>query len=76
MREHGLMPPWGMVDGFTRELAHRPLVGAFSAALECLAAYHLWAEVAGKPDRIYAAVEDCGLLREAVRVFYPYVKTW
>jgi hypothetical protein len=76
MRAHGLVQPWGMVGGFTRELEERPLVGAFSAALECLAAYHLWAEVSGQPDHVYAAVEDCGVLREAIRVFYPLAKTW
>jgi hypothetical protein len=76
MRAHGLIPPWGMAGGFTRDLEHLPLVGAFSAALECIAAYHLLAKVSGEPDRVYGAVDDCGLLREAIRVFYPLAKTW
>ncbi len=76
MRDQGLIMPWGMVGGFTKDLEPWPLMGAFSAALECLATYHLWAEVSGRPDHIYAAVEDCGLLREAVRVFYPAIRDW
>ncbi len=76
MRAQGLIHPWGLVSGFTRDLEYSPLVGAVSAALECLAAYHLWAEVSGRPDLIYAAAEDCGLTREAIREFYPNIKTW
>ncbi len=76
MRVQGLIHPWGMVSGFDREFQYSPLVGAFSAALECLAAYHLWAEVSGRPDYIYVAAEDCGLTREAIRVLYPALKTW
>lgn len=76
MKELGLIMPWGFVGAFTRDLDYQPLMGSFSAALECLAAYHLWAEVGGQVDHVYAAVEDCGLLREAVRVFYPALKTW
>jgi hypothetical protein len=76
MREQGLITPWGMAGGFTKDLEPLSTMGAFSAALECLGTYHLWAEVSGRPDHIYAAVEDCGLLREAVRVFYPAPKSW
>jgi hypothetical protein len=76
MKDRGLITPWGFVGGFTRDLEHQPLMGSFSAALECLAAYHLWAEVSGQTDHIYAAVEHCGLLREAVRAFYPPLRTW
>jgi len=71
-----LIQPWGMVGGFTKDLEYPPLAGAVSAALECIAAYHLWALVSRQPDHIYAAVEDCGVLREAVRVFYPPTRTW
>jgi hypothetical protein len=76
MRDQGLITPWGMAGGFTSDLEPLPVMGAFSAALECLATYHLWAEVSGHPDHVYSAVEDCGLLREAVRAFYPSPKTW
>jgi hypothetical protein len=76
MKARGLIQPWGMVGGFTRDLEHRPLVGAFSAALECLGVYHLWCDVSGRPDRVYGAVEDCAPLREAIKVFYPHLKTW
>jgi hypothetical protein len=76
MKAQGLIMPWGMAGGFTRDLEYQPVVGSFSAALECLATYHLWAEVSGRVDQVYAAVEDCGLLREAVRRFYPALKIW
>jgi hypothetical protein len=76
MRANGLAPPWGLVGGFPPDLDHPPLVGALSAGMETIAAYHLWARVSGRPDEVYAAAEDCGLLREAVRVFYPPSKTW
>ncbi len=76
LKAQGLVHPWGIVSAFTRDLDHVPLAGAFSAALECLAAYHLLTGVRREPDLIYTAVEDCGLLREAIRSFYPANKTW
>ena len=76
MRESGLVPPWGMVGGFDKDLGYSPVMGSLSAGLECIAAYHLWARATGVVDHIYEAVEDCGLLREAVRVFYPLLKSW
>ena len=76
MRANDLAPPWGLVGGFPPDLDYPPLVGALSAGMETVAAYHLWARVSGRPDQIYAAAEDCGLLREAIRVFYPANKTW
>jgi hypothetical protein len=76
MRANGLAPPWGLVGGFPADLAHPPLLGALSAGLETIAAYHLWARASGRPDEVYAAAEHCGLLREAIRVFYPADKTW
>ncbi len=76
LKERGLVLPWGIVGGFSRDLDHAPLVGSFTAGLECLGAYHLLAGIKGEPDLVHAAVEDCGLLREAVRVFYPQTKTW
>ena len=76
LKAQGLVHPWGIVSAFTRDLELLPLIGSFSAALECLAAYHLLAGVRREPDLIYTAVEDCGLLREAIRSFYPANKTW
>lgn len=76
MRAKGLMPPWGIAGGLTPELDPPPLAGALSAGLESIAAYHLWAKVAGQPDEIYTAAEDCGLMREAIRALYPPNRTW
>lgn len=76
LKAQGLFQPWGLVSGFSRDLEHLPLVGSFSAVLEALAAYHLVARVKEEPDRIYEAIEYCGLLREAIRAFYPPDDTW
>ena len=77
MEEHDLLPPWGMVENFTKDLdAYLPMLGSLHGAFECISAHHLWAKATGEPDHIYAAVEDCGLLREAVRAFYPPTKHW
>jgi hypothetical protein len=76
MRANGLAPPWGLAGGLTPDLDPPPLLGALSAGLETIAAYHLWARVSGRPDEIYGAADDCGLMREAIRVFYPPNKTW
>jgi hypothetical protein len=76
MESHGLLPPWGMVENFTKDLDYLPTFAALSAGFECISAYHLWAKESGAPDHIYAAAAECGLLREAVRIFYPLVRRW
>ena len=76
MQTKGLVPPWGIGGCATRDLEHSPPAEALNAGLEAVAAYHLWARATGAPDHIYEAAEDCGLVREAVRVFYPPDKTW
>lgn len=76
MESCGLLPPWGMVENFTKELEYLPLLGSLNAAFECISAYHLWAEVTEKRDQIYQAVDYSGLLREAVKVFYPPNTRW
>jgi hypothetical protein len=76
MESCGLIPPWGMVENFTKDLEYLPMLGSLNAAFECLSAYHLWARAAGKRDHIYEAAEHCPLLREAVRAFYPPTKRW
>jgi hypothetical protein len=68
----GLMPPWGLVENFTSDLAeHLPVQGSLNAAFECLAAYHLAARTAGTPDRVYEAARSCAATSQAVEVFYP-----
>jgi hypothetical protein len=76
MESRGLIPPWGMVENFTKDLEYLPMLGAISAALECISAYHLWARATSKRDHIYEAVEYCGLPREAARAFYPPTRPW
>ena len=76
MKDTKLLSPWGMVGGFSRKLEPVPLVGSFSAGLECIASYHLLKEATGGLDHIYAAAEDCGLTREAIRALYPAIQTW
>ena len=76
MESCGLMPPWGMVESFTKDLEYLPMLGSLSAAFECISAYHLWARVTGERDQIYEAVDFCGLLREAVKAFYPPNRRW
>jgi hypothetical protein len=68
----GLMPPWGLVENFTSDLAeYLPVPGSLNAAFECLAAYHLAARTEKKPDWIYDAARECEATRGAVGVFYP-----
>jgi hypothetical protein len=68
----GLMPPWGLVENFTSDLAeYLPVQGSLNAALECLAAYHLAARTAGRPDRIYEAARSCEATSRAAELFYP-----
>lgn len=72
METHGFFPPWGMVENFTQDFNdYLPMFGSLHAAFECLSAYHLWARQSGRPDQIYRAAENCPLLFEAVRAFYP-----
>jgi hypothetical protein len=72
----GLMPPWGLVENFTKDLEPLPLMNAQSAAFECVGAYHLWARATGKPDHVYRAAEYCPFLWEAARTFYPSMSRW
>jgi len=65
-----------MVESFTKDLEYLPMLGSLSAAFECISAYHLWARVTGERDQIYEAVDFCGLLREAVKAFYPPNRRW
>lgn len=68
----GLMPPWGLVENFTSDLAeYLPVPGSLNAAFECLAAYHLVARTEKKPDRIYDAARECEATKGAVGLFYP-----
>ncbi len=76
MQAHGLMPPWGMVESFTKDLEALPLMTAQSAAFECVGGYHLWARSTGTPDHIYRAAEYCPFLWEAARLFYPSSSHW
>jgi hypothetical protein len=76
MESCGLIPPWGMVENFTKDLEYLPMHGATTAAFECISAYHLWARATAKRDHIYEAVEYCGLPREAVKAFYPPDRAW
>ena len=76
MEAHGLMPPWGMVENFSKDLEYLPTMHAQSAAFECVGAYHLWAKSTGKPDHVYRAAEFCPFLWEAARVFYPSAGRW
>ena len=72
MAARQLLPPWGMVENFTKDLdEYLPMLGSLNGAYECIAAYHLWAKQSGRPDQIYRAAESCPLLFEAVRAFYP-----
>ncbi|MBN1321818.1 MAG: hypothetical protein JXA87_13380 [Thermoleophilia bacterium] len=76
MESCGLIPPWGMVESFTKDLEYLPMLGSLNAAFECISAYHLWARATGERDQIYEAVDFCGLLREAVKAFYPPARHW
>ena len=76
MESCGLIPPWGMVESFTKDLEYLPMLGSLNAAFECISAYHLWARVTGESDQIYEAVDFCGVLREAVKAFYPPNRRW
>jgi hypothetical protein len=68
----GLMPPWGLVENFTSDLAeYLPAPGSLNAAFECLAAYHLAARTQGKPNRVYEAARSCAATARAVELFYP-----
>ena len=68
----GLMPPWGLVENFTSNLAeHHPAPGSLNAAFECLAAYHLAARIQGRPNRVYDAARSCEATARAVELFYP-----
>jgi hypothetical protein len=77
MEKHGLLPPWGMVENFTKDLTtYLPMLGSLNGAFECISAYHLWAKETRERDHIYEAAEDCAVLWEAVRAFYPRTKLW
>ena len=71
LEDRGYMPPWGLVENLTPDLAESlPVTGSLNAAFECLAAYHLAARALDRPDAIYAAAQT-GPLADAVQVFYP-----
>ena len=71
MEENGLMPPWGLVENFTPDLADAlPVTGSLNAAFECLSAYHLAARALGRTNAIYDAART-GPTGEAVKMFYP-----
>jgi hypothetical protein len=76
MESAGLMPPWGLVENFTKELEYLPTMYSLSAAFECIGAYHLWAKSTGKPDHVYRAAEYCPFLWEAARAFHPSTSRW
>lgn len=76
MEAKGLLPPWGMVENFDKDLRYLPLMSSLSAAFECIGAYHLWANTMGKRDHVYRAAEYCPFLREAARAFYPSGGRW
>jgi hypothetical protein len=68
----GLMPPWGLVENVTSDLAeHLAVPGSLNAAFECLTAYHLAARSAGRPDQVYEAARSCEATRRAIELFYP-----
>jgi hypothetical protein len=71
MEAKGLMPPWGLVENATADVAeYLPMNGSLNASFESLAAYHLWARANGQPDAIYLASEKCQPLRRALATFY------
>ncbi|OFW59288.1 MAG: hypothetical protein A2133_05040 [Actinobacteria bacterium RBG_16_64_13] len=76
LEAHGLMPPWGMVENFSKDLEYLPTLVSLSGAFECIAAYHLWTRATGELDAIYDSADHCPLLREAIRAFYPPRSTW
>ena len=77
MEKNDLLPPWGMVENFSKDIdSFLPVFDSFHAAFECVSAYHLWAKAEGKPDKIYEAAEDCPVLWEAARAFYPPEERW
>ncbi|MBO0699733.1 MAG: hypothetical protein J2P46_15155, partial [Zavarzinella sp.] len=68
----GLMPPWGLVENFTSDLAeYLPVQGSLNAAFECLATYHLAARTGGWSDRIYEAARSCDATSRAIELFFP-----
>jgi hypothetical protein len=68
----GLMPPWGLVENVTSDLAeYLPVHGSLNAAFECLAAYHLAARTQGRPNRIHEAARSCEATSRAAELFYP-----
>jgi hypothetical protein len=76
METEGLLPPWGMVENFDKDLRYLPLMNSLNAAFECIGAYHLWARAMRKRDHVYRAAEHCPFLREAARAFYPSRGRW
>ena len=68
----GLMPPWGLVENFTADLAeYLPAPGSLNAAFECLSAYYLAVREQMRPNRIHEAARTCEATAKAVEVFYP-----
>jgi hypothetical protein len=72
MEDHGLMPPWGMVENVKSDLSeYSPILGSLNAAFECLGAYHLCSQFPGKTDFIYQAACESEPMCRAVSAFYP-----
>jgi hypothetical protein len=72
LEKAGLMPPWGLVENVTGDLAeYLPVPGSLNAGFECLAAYRLAARTQGRPDRIAEAARSCEATRGAAELFYP-----
>jgi hypothetical protein len=68
----GLMPPWGLVENVTADLAeYLPTPVSLNAAFECLAAYHLAVAETKAPNRIHDAARSCPATAAAIRLFYP-----
>jgi hypothetical protein len=76
MEEHGLFPPWGMVEHFTADkLEYLPMQGSLNAAFECIGAAHLLSKNRKTDDPIYEASRTSPLLRKGAAVFYPSTVT-
>lgn len=71
--EHGLLPPWGMVENVTADHdSWLPMIGSLNAAFETLSAGHFRAAgLPGNPNGLYAAARRCRPAVEAVRRFWP-----
>lgn len=71
----GMFPPWGLVENIHPELnKYLAYHGSLNASFECLAAYHLAAQLTKQEDHIYRAAKNGRLTKRAIRIFFPKEK--